>query len=79
MITLNDNNTAYNVDKANLNCELLSSGLYHNYYKPQAIWKHTKPVGLTLVLGFQDQTLAHQLQIQVYQIYNESAQIKNDD
>jgi hypothetical protein len=59
MFTLNDNNTAYNVDKINLNCELLQSGLYHNYHKPQTIWKHNKAVGLTLVLGFQDQTVAH--------------------
>jgi hypothetical protein len=59
MITLNDNNTAYSADKVNLNCELLPSSLYHNYYKPQAIWKHSNPLGLTLVSGFQDQTPAH--------------------
>jgi len=49
MITHNEYSTANNVDKVYLKRELLPSGVYHNYYKLHAIWKHSKPVSLTLV------------------------------
>jgi len=48
VITQNEYSRANNVDKVYLNCELIPSGVYNNYYKPQAIWKHSKPASLTL-------------------------------
>jgi hypothetical protein len=44
MIILNEYSGANSVDKVYLNCELSPPGLYHHYYKPQAIGKHSKPV-----------------------------------